>query len=206
MAGQQLWATVDSPWVSDVDRDRYAATVRDLAATGLEVVLSTHLPPAHGRGDALLDVLAGAPDLPAFVGPDQAALEALLAGFAPDGARRSSGRPPTPARRRLFPLAEAAASAGSVPELVRVGAGGLAPVERRTARPCPAGVSSKSKTSRFCRSRSGLADFGIGDQAVLDVPAQHDLGRRPPGLLGDAGDHRLASSRRRCRRAGSTTR
>lgn len=86
VAGQQLWATVDSPWVSNVDRDRYAATVRDLAATGLSVVLSTHLPPAHGRGDALLDVLAGAPDLPAFVGPDQAALEALLAGFAPDAA------------------------------------------------------------------------------------------------------------------------
>ena len=63
----------------------YAASVRDLATStaGLPLVLSTHLPPARNRGDQLLDVLADAPDQPPFVGPDQAALEALLAGFAP---------------------------------------------------------------------------------------------------------------------------
>jgi hypothetical protein len=85
VAAQRLWATVDSPWVADVDRGRYAASVRDLATStaGLPLVLSTHLPPARNRGDQLLDVLADAPDQPPFVGPDQAALEALLAGFAP---------------------------------------------------------------------------------------------------------------------------
>jgi len=82
---QRLWATVDSPWVSDVDRGRYAASVRELdaATAGLPLVLSTHLPPARNRGDQLLSVLADAPDLPPFVGPDQAALEAMLAGYAP---------------------------------------------------------------------------------------------------------------------------
>ena len=82
---QRLWATVDSPWVSGVDRGAYTATLRELAAStvGLPFVLSTHLPPARDRGDQLLSVLADAPDQPAFVGPDQAALEAMLAGFAP---------------------------------------------------------------------------------------------------------------------------
>ena len=80
---QRLWATVDSPWVLDVDRGKYLATVHGLGAAGLPLVLSTHLPPARNRGDQLLTMLADAPDLPPFVGPDQAALEAMLAGFAP---------------------------------------------------------------------------------------------------------------------------
>lgn len=83
MAGQQLWATVDSPWVGTVDRTAYAAALRELGADGLPLVFSSHLPPARDRGQDLLDVLAAAPNLPTFVGPDQAALEALLAGFAP---------------------------------------------------------------------------------------------------------------------------
>ena len=80
---QRLWATVDSPWVLDVDRGKYLATVHGLGAAGLPLVLSTHLPPARNRADQLLTMLADAPDLPPFVGPDQAALEAMLAGFAP---------------------------------------------------------------------------------------------------------------------------
>jgi hypothetical protein len=80
---QGLWATLDSPWVATVDRELYAESLRRFPAADAPVVLSTHLPPAHGRGDELMSMLAGAPDLPAFVGPDQAALEALLAGFAP---------------------------------------------------------------------------------------------------------------------------
>jgi flavorubredoxin len=82
-AAQRLWATVDSPWVAHVDRARYAATVRELAGCGLQLVLSTHLPPARDRRDDLLAALTDAPDLPSFTGPDQAALEAMLAGFAP---------------------------------------------------------------------------------------------------------------------------
>jgi len=82
-AAQRLWATVDSPWVADVDRSAYARSVAELAAHGLDLVLSTHLPPARGRREQLLSVLADAPDQPPFTGPDQAALEAMLQGFAP---------------------------------------------------------------------------------------------------------------------------
>ncbi len=87
-AAQQLWATVDSPWVHGVDRTRYADS---LAAFGTpDVVLSTHLPPARGRSAAFLETLTAVPELPPFVGPDQAALEALLAGFEAPAQRPAS--------------------------------------------------------------------------------------------------------------------
>ena len=82
-AGQLLWATVDSPWVHLVDRaayDRSLGALRDLAPSA---VLSTHLPPSLGGVDGLLATLREAPDADPFVGPDQRALEQLLAGFAP---------------------------------------------------------------------------------------------------------------------------
>lgn len=80
-AAQQLWATVDSPWVRDLDRTVFTRSLQDVDDAGLELVLSTHLPPARNRGRQLLDTLAGVPDLPEFVGPDQAALETMLAGL-----------------------------------------------------------------------------------------------------------------------------
>ncbi|ANH36753.1 hypothetical protein I601_0300 [Nocardioides dokdonensis FR1436] len=45
--------------------------------------MSTHLPSARGVNRTLLDMLDEAPDSPRFVGPDQAALEAMLAQFEP---------------------------------------------------------------------------------------------------------------------------
>ncbi|MGY1722029.1 MBL fold metallo-hydrolase [Blastococcus sp. SYSU DS0533] len=92
-AGQLLWAAVDSPWVHSVDRgafDRSLAAVRDLDASA---VLSSHLPPVVGGADGLLDTLRLAPDADPFVGPDQRALEELLAGFEPG---RPDGGPLTP--------------------------------------------------------------------------------------------------------------
>jgi hypothetical protein len=47
------------------------------------VVLCTHLPPAHAAAAQLLDTLETAPDVDPFVGPDQVALEKLLAEFEP---------------------------------------------------------------------------------------------------------------------------
>lgn len=82
-AGQVLWATVDSPWVHGVDRDRFVESLRPIRQMDPAVVLSSHLPPAVGRTDALLDTLTTFPDAAPFVGPDQQALEAMLAGFEP---------------------------------------------------------------------------------------------------------------------------
>lgn len=83
VAGQRLWATVDSPWVSGVDRPAFRASLQPLRELDPPVVLCTHLPAARGMAGSLLDTLEAAPDADSFVGPDQAALEALLAGFEP---------------------------------------------------------------------------------------------------------------------------
>ncbi|GAA4874221.1 MBL fold metallo-hydrolase [Kitasatospora terrestris] len=82
-AAQLLWASVDSPWLAAVDAGRFLAWVEPVRAQGAETVLSTHLPPARGILSALLDTVSGAPGLEPFVGPDQQALERMLAGFEP---------------------------------------------------------------------------------------------------------------------------
>ncbi|MFD3545864.1 MBL fold metallo-hydrolase [Streptomyces sp. NPDC058655] len=82
-AAQLLWATVDSPWVHTVDTGKYLATLKPLRAMDAETVLCTHLPPAVGLASRMLDTLAAAPGSDPFVGPDQQALEQMLAGFEP---------------------------------------------------------------------------------------------------------------------------
>ncbi len=82
-AGQLLWATIDSPWVHVVSRDTFLSTVEPLRTMEPETILSTHLPPAMGRTSEFLDMLSVAPDADPFVGPDQRALEEMLATFEP---------------------------------------------------------------------------------------------------------------------------
>jgi hypothetical protein len=45
-----------------------------------KVIMSSHLPPACGMTDRFLDTLAAVRTAEPFVGPDQAAFEAMLAG------------------------------------------------------------------------------------------------------------------------------
>ncbi|MEU0272239.1 MBL fold metallo-hydrolase [Streptomyces sp. NPDC006307] len=85
-AGQLLWATADSPWVHNLDVDKYLATIRPVREMDPEVVLSTHLPPATGLTPLMIDTISGAPGADPFIGPDQQALERMLAGFEPSGA------------------------------------------------------------------------------------------------------------------------
>jgi glyoxylase-like metal-dependent hydrolase (beta-lactamase superfamily II) len=80
---QLLWAAVDSPWVHNVETDHYLKTIRATPVGEAETVCSTHLPPAVGRGAQLAAMLADAPNAGAFVGPDQKALEQMLASFEP---------------------------------------------------------------------------------------------------------------------------
>lgn len=80
---QLLWASVDSPWVHQVDPGAYAATVDLVRGMAASAVFSTHLPPAPHPEDRLYETLLLAPQTAPFVGPDQAALQALLATFEP---------------------------------------------------------------------------------------------------------------------------
>jgi flavorubredoxin len=84
-AAQHLWATVDSPWVHLVDEAKFLQTVAGLRTLDPRWILSTHLPPADGHTAEFLDMLAEAPKSDPFIGPDQAALEQMLAGFEPVG-------------------------------------------------------------------------------------------------------------------------
>jgi glyoxylase-like metal-dependent hydrolase (beta-lactamase superfamily II) len=85
-AGQLLWSGVDSPWVHTVHPEKYRATVDPLRAFGPSAIFSSHLPPARGINETMFEMLHAAPDAPAFMGPDQEALEVVLASFEPAGA------------------------------------------------------------------------------------------------------------------------
>ena len=85
-AAQLLWAGADSPWVCHTDPAKFAASYDSLREFKPEVVLSTHLPPAQGQFGEMLDMLGEAPNAQPFVGPDQAMLEAMLAGMMPEQA------------------------------------------------------------------------------------------------------------------------
>lgn len=81
-SGQVRWATIDSPWVHRVDRDAFDHALDQVRAIEPKMVCSSHLPPAPGAMlDLFVESLAMAPAADPFVGPDHAALEAMLAGM-----------------------------------------------------------------------------------------------------------------------------
>jgi hypothetical protein len=77
--GMALWATIDSPWLTHTDRDSFASTLDAFRSLGAVRVLSSHLPPADGMTNRLTDNLAAVPGATPWVGPDQAALDQILA-------------------------------------------------------------------------------------------------------------------------------
>ncbi len=77
--GQLLWATIDAPWLHSVDSTTFAASLDQVRQMNPELILSGHLPPARGITEQLVGVLAAAPTATPFVGPDQDALEEMLA-------------------------------------------------------------------------------------------------------------------------------
>ena len=80
--GQVFWATVDSSWLHKVDRALFASELDRVRGLEPTMILSSHLPAARGSSmERLLDALAEVPDASPFVGPDQAALEQMLAGI-----------------------------------------------------------------------------------------------------------------------------
>ena len=80
--GQVFWATVDSSWLHKVDRAVFASELDRIRGLEATMILSSHLPAARGSSmERLLDALAAVPDASPFVGPDQAALEQILAGI-----------------------------------------------------------------------------------------------------------------------------
>jgi hypothetical protein len=84
--GQIFWATVDSPWLHKVDRGALARELDGFRKIEPSLVLSSHLPAAAGSMmDRLTASLESVPGAPPFVGPDQAALEQMLAQMTVGG-------------------------------------------------------------------------------------------------------------------------
>jgi hypothetical protein len=78
--GMALWSTIDAPWVTHTDRAHFEGTLAAISRLGAQRVLSAHLPPACGLTARLLDNLARVVGRQPWIGPDQAALEQMLAG------------------------------------------------------------------------------------------------------------------------------
>jgi len=76
--GMQAWATFDSPWLHLTDRARLAGVLDEVRGLGAERVFSSHLPPAIGRIDDLLEIVAAIPDATPFVAPDAATFDAIV--------------------------------------------------------------------------------------------------------------------------------
>jgi len=80
--GMVSWATVDAPWLSLVEEGRLRGVLDRIGRLDPAVILSSHLPPAGGMTRTLLGHLDAARSAPPFEGPDQAALEQMMAGQA----------------------------------------------------------------------------------------------------------------------------
>jgi flavorubredoxin len=81
--GLVTWSSVDAPWLALVEEQALARSLDAIRELEPSAILSSHLPPAMDMTDALLEYLAAARLAPPFVGPDQAALEQMMAGAAP---------------------------------------------------------------------------------------------------------------------------
>lgn len=80
--GLVTWATVDSPWLHDVDARTFERACNEVREMAPETILSAHLPPAPRMTDILVDMLLSVQDAPRWVAPDQEMLKGMLATAA----------------------------------------------------------------------------------------------------------------------------
>lgn len=78
-AGQTLWTTIDSPWLHKVDQAKFARELNIVRDMEPAYVLSSHLAPARTCTESFISTLAAVPGAEPFIGPNQAALSAMLA-------------------------------------------------------------------------------------------------------------------------------
>jgi flavorubredoxin len=81
--GLVRWATIDAPWLRHVRRAHLDDALDELRRLDPDLILSSHLPPARAMTAELTRHLAAGADAKPWVGPDQAALEQLLAQTQP---------------------------------------------------------------------------------------------------------------------------
>jgi len=77
--GMISWASADSPWVHMVEPSGFIKALDSIRQISPKMIFSAHLPPARGKIEQFLDLLAKVPTSTPFVTPDQKALEQILA-------------------------------------------------------------------------------------------------------------------------------
>jgi hypothetical protein len=73
------WASGDSPWVHMVEPGVFSQGLGRIRQMAPKIILSAHLPPAPGKTEQLLKLLARVPTSTPFITPNQTALEQILA-------------------------------------------------------------------------------------------------------------------------------
>jgi hypothetical protein len=81
VGGMVIWTTFDSPWAHLADHGRFAGALDAFRQLAPEQVFSSHLPPATGRLESLLAVVASIPEAEPFVPPDAAAFAEIVAAL-----------------------------------------------------------------------------------------------------------------------------
>ena len=77
--GMTSWASADSPWVHMVEQSEFMKSLDRIRQINPKMIFSAHLPPAQGKTEQFLELLAEVPSSTPFVTPDQTALEHILA-------------------------------------------------------------------------------------------------------------------------------
>jgi flavorubredoxin len=77
--GMTTWASVDSPWLYTAEPNGFIKSLDRIRQIDPKMIFSAHLPPARGKTEQFLELLARVPASTPFVAPNQAALEQILA-------------------------------------------------------------------------------------------------------------------------------
>ncbi len=76
--GLVTWTKADSPWLHMIDRDLFTKTINYVRGLSPMIILSSHLPAAHGMTDTLLQYVSAVPEEKPFIAPDQQAFMSML--------------------------------------------------------------------------------------------------------------------------------
>ena len=83
---QTTFASIVSPWVHMLDEAKFAAHLKVVRDMDPKLILGCHLPPAKNhKADEFLKALTACPPTEPWCGPNQAAMEAMMAQMAHGG-------------------------------------------------------------------------------------------------------------------------
>ena len=76
--GMISWASSDSPWVHLMEPSEFKQVLDRIRQMAPRMIFSAHLPPARGKTEQFVELLATVPTSTPFVAPNQTALEQIL--------------------------------------------------------------------------------------------------------------------------------